>query len=121
MQRTGVDHAAWTKWLEFTPNGRVKKWTDENKDYVTKSKLTIAANTLRKYIDWSRVAAKQTNKQTNKQTQRYRNWKTFSQKNKKTYLQIDVQADFQKDTCTETGKQKIKNEALCSVAMKISK
>ena len=73
MQRTGVDHAAWTKWLEFTPNGRVKKWTerwwvmtDENKDYVTKSKLTIAANTLRKYIDWSRVAAKQTNKQTNR-------------------------------------------------------
>ena len=91
--------------------------TDENKDYVKKSKLTITANTLRKSIDWSRVA----DKQTNKQNQRYRNWKTFRQKNKKTYLQIDVQADLQKDTRTETGKQKMKNEALCSVAMKISK
>ena len=37
-----------------------------------------------KYNDRSRVAAKQTNKQ----TQRHRNWQTFRQKKEKTYFQI---------------------------------
>ena len=36
---------------------------DENEDYVTKSKLTITVKTLSKYNDRNRVAAKQTNKQ----------------------------------------------------------
>ena len=51
------------------------QWTDEkmkcvvidnNEDYVTKSKLTIAVKALAKYNDKSRVAVKQTNKQTNR-------------------------------------------------------
>ena len=41
---------------------------DDNKDYVTKSKLKTTVNTLSKYNDRSKVASKQTNKQTNKQT-----------------------------------------------------
>ena len=41
---------------------------DDNKDYVTKSKLKTTVNTLSKCNDRSKVASKQTNKQTNKQT-----------------------------------------------------
>ena len=51
----------------------------------------ITVKTFSKYNDRSRVAAKQTNKQ----TKRHRNWKTIRQENKKTYLQIDKQADLQ--------------------------
>ena len=39
---------------------------DESKGYVTKSKLTSTVKTLSKYIDRSRIAAKQTNKQINR-------------------------------------------------------
>ena len=38
---------------------------DENNGCITKSKLTIAVKTLSKYNDRSRVATRQTNKQTN--------------------------------------------------------
>ena len=38
---------------------------DGNNDYDTKSKLTITLKPISKYYDRSRVAAKQTNKQTN--------------------------------------------------------
>ena len=37
---------------------------DENNDCVTESKLTMTVEKLSKDNDWSRVAAKQTNKQT---------------------------------------------------------
>ena len=44
---------------------------DQNNDSVTKPKLTIIiVKALSKYNDWSRVAAKQTNKETNKQIDR---------------------------------------------------
>ena len=39
---------------------------DKNKDCVTKSKLTTTVKTFSKYNDRSRLAAKQTNKQTNR-------------------------------------------------------
>ena len=64
---------------------------DENEDYVAKSKLTITVKTFTKYNDKNRVAAKQTNKQ----IQRPRKQQNMMQKNKKTYLQIDTEADFQ--------------------------
>lgn len=35
---------------------------DENKNCVTRSKLAITLKTLSTYNDWSRVAAKQTNR-----------------------------------------------------------
>ena len=69
----------------------------ENEDYVTKSKLTITVS--------KHNISSQTNKQTNKQTQRHRNWQTLSQKNKKTYLQIDTQADLSGHTHTERETQ----------------
>ena len=56
---------------------------DENKYYVTKSKLAITIKTVNIYNDKSMVAAKETKKQ---MTQRRRNWQKFRQKNKKTYL-----------------------------------
>ena len=37
---------------------------DENEDYVTKSKLKIKVKAFSKHNDRNRVAAKQTNKQT---------------------------------------------------------
>ena len=43
---------------------------DKYKDCSTKSKLAIKVKTVSKYNDRSRVAAKQTNKQ----TQKNRNW-----------------------------------------------
>ena len=46
---------------------------DENNDCVVKSKLTMTIKTLSKYNDRSRVAAKQTNRQ----TQRHRNWQNI--------------------------------------------
>ena len=52
---------------------------DDNKDYVTKSKLKTTVNTLSKCNDRSKVASKQTNKQ----TQRQRNWQTLRQKTKR--------------------------------------
>ena len=52
---------------------------DENEDCVTESKLIVTVKTFSKYNDRSRLAAKQTNKQ----TQRHRNWQTFRQKAKK--------------------------------------
>ena len=51
--------------------------SDENKDCVTKSKLTKTVKTLRKCNDQSRIASKQTNKK----TQRHTNWEIFRQKN----------------------------------------
>ena len=50
-------------------NKKIYLKIDENEDYVTTSTLTIIVRTLSKYNDWSRVAAKQTNKH----TQRHRN------------------------------------------------
>ena len=77
----------------------------------------MTVKTLSKYNDRSRIAAKQTNKQ----TQRQRNWQTFRQRNKKLYLKIDAEADLQVNTRTKRGKQKIKNEASCSVVIEIKK
>ena len=75
MQRVGVHDTTQTQSLEFSPNGRIKKWNkkclvmiDKNNGCITKSKLTITVKTLSKYNDPSRVTARQTNKQTNKQT-----------------------------------------------------
>ena len=48
---------------------------DNNEDYVTKSKLTIAVKALAKYNDKSRAAVKQTNKQTDSETQKLANIK----------------------------------------------
>ena len=39
---------------------------DENKDYVTKSKLTVTVKTPTEYNEGSRVAAKQTDSETQK-------------------------------------------------------
>ena len=55
---------------------------DNNEDYVTKSKLTIAVKALAKYNGKSRVAVKQTNKQTDSETQKLANIKA----EKHTYL-----------------------------------
>ena len=44
---------------------------DENNGCVKKSKLTITAKTFSKYNDWSSVAAKQTDSQTQKLTNMY--------------------------------------------------
>ena len=41
---------------------------DKNNNFVIKSKLTITVKTLSEYNDRSRVAAKQTNKQTDSDT-----------------------------------------------------
>ena len=74
---------------------------DKYKDCTTKSKLAIKVKTVSKYNDRSRVAAKQTNKQ----TQKNRNRKTYL-KNKKTYSQIDAEADLlQAHTQTEVNKK----------------
>ena len=64
---------------------------DENGNYVTKLRLKITVNAFSKYNDRNRVAAKQTDKQ----TQRHRKQQTYRQKNKKTYLQIGIEADLQ--------------------------
>ena len=46
---------------------------DDNKDYVTKSKLKTTVNTLSKYNDRSKVASKQTNKQADSETKKLAN------------------------------------------------
>ena len=51
---------------------------DENKDYDTKSKLTITAKKLSKTNVRSKVAPKQENKQTH----RHRNWQNLGRKTK---------------------------------------
>ena len=61
---------------------------DDNKDYVTKSKLKTTVNTLSKYNDRSKVASKQTNKQTDSETKKLANTQT---KNKKTHEQTHKQ------------------------------
>ena len=45
-RQVGEDHATQTQCLEFSPNGKMKKWNkrwwvmiDENKDYVTNQNL----------------------------------------------------------------------------------
>ena len=58
-------------------------------NYVTKSNLTITVKTLTKYNDRSRVAAKQTNKQTDSETKKLTNIQAEKLK-KKTYLQLDL-------------------------------
>ena len=60
-----------------------------NDNYVTKSNLTITVKTLTKYNDRSRVAAKQTNKQTDSETKKLINIQAEKLK-KKTYLQLDL-------------------------------
>ena len=60
-----------------------------NDNYVTKSNLTITVKTLTKYNDRSRVAAKQTNKQTDSETKKLTNIQAEKLK-KKTYLQLDL-------------------------------
>ena len=64
---------------------------DNNEDCVTKSNLQKQETHLPNIMIG---AGQQSNKETIKQTQRHRNWRTFRQKSKKTYLQI-TQADLQ--------------------------
>ena len=59
----------------------------ENEDCVKKSNLQQQQDI--RYIDRSRVVAKQ--KKQMKQTQRYRNWQTFRKKK----LKIETQADLE--------------------------
>lgn len=71
---------------------------DAKKDCVTKSKLTMTVQTLRKYKDRIRVAAKQTsNKQANRlrdtESGKYLGRKTYLT-NKKTYLKIDAKVNI---------------------------
>ena len=95
--------------------------TDRNKDCFTKSKLIITLKTLWKCKDRCRVAAKETNKQ----TQRHRNWQTFRQKNifkeKEDILANRHTSRLTVDTCTKRRKQKMKNESLCSAVIEINK
>ena len=79
---------------------------NEINDRVAKSKLKITVKALSKTSDWSRVTAKQTNKQ----TQRHRNRQTFRQINI-LKEQKNTLTDNNTDTRTEKVKQKIKNEA----------
>ena len=69
---------------------------DDNKDYVTKSKLKTTVNTLSKCNDRSKVASKQTNKQTNKQKNRLRDKETGKHLDKKQKdTRIDAQTNLQ--------------------------
>ena len=54
---------------------------DGSKDYITKSKLIITVKTSCEYKDRTRVAAKQTNKQTQTDTEKYLGNNTKTQKN----------------------------------------
>ena len=58
---------------------------DENNVCVTKSKLTTTVKTLSKYNDWSRVAAKQTNRLRGKETDKYLGRKHTKGRNRYTY------------------------------------
>ena len=78
----------------------------KNKHCVTKSKLyNNCIKTLSKYEDSYRVAAKQTNKQ----TQRHSNWQTFRQNNilkeQKDKLTNRRTSRLIVDTRTEAGKK----------------
>ena len=94
---------------------------DNNEDYVTKSKLTIAVKALAKYNDKSRVAVKQTNKQ----TQRHRNWQTLRHRSilteQKDILTNRRTSRLIVDIRTQRGKQKMINEAFCSAVIEINK
>ena len=50
---------------------------DENKNCVTRSKLAITLKTLSTYNDWSRVAAKQTNRPKGTETGKRLGRKTY--------------------------------------------
>ena len=82
---------------------------DKNNDFVIKSKLTLTVKTLSKYNDRNRVAAKQTNKQTDSDTQKLTNIQEEKQKviltqtHKQTYKRRHAQRE----------KKQMKNEALC--------
>ena len=65
---------------------------DDNKDYVTKSKLKTTVNTLSKCNDRSKVASKQTNKQTNRLRDK-ETGKHLDKKQKDT--RIDAQTNLQ--------------------------
>ena len=73
---------------------------------VTKSKLTITVSTFSKYNDRSSVAVKQINKQ----TQRHRSILTNRHTSR---LALEIS--------TQSGKQKIDNDALCSAIVEINK
>ena len=92
---------------------------NENRDCATESKLTITLRTLSKY-DMSRLATRQTKKQ----TQRHRNWQIFRRKNmlkkQKGILTNRRTSRLTVDTLTQRGKQKMKNEK-CSVVIQINK
>ena len=88
----------------------------ENKD-VAKSKLTITVKTFSKYNDKSRVAAKETNKQ----TLRHGDLQTFRQKNKKNLLRNRHTSRLAMDKRIQRGKQKVKNKTLCSAVIEINK
>ena len=88
----------------------------ENKD-VAKSKLTIKVKTFSKYNDKSRVAAKETNKQ----TLRHGDLQTFRQKNKKNLLRNRHTSRLAMDKRIQRGKQKVKNKTLCSAVIEINK
>ena len=92
---------------------------NENRDCATESKLAITLRTLSKY-DMSRLATRQTKKQ----TQRHRNWQIFRRKNmlkkQKGILTNRRTSRLTVDTRTQRGKQKMKNEK-CSVVIQINK
>ena len=92
---------------------------NENRDCATESKLTITLRTLSKY-DMSRLATRQTKKQ----TQRHRNWQIFRRKNmlkkQKGILTNRHTSRLTVDTRTQRGKQKMKN-GKCSVVIQINK
>ena len=93
---------------------------DENGNYVTKSKLTITVKTFSKYNDKSRVAAKQANKQTQRHSHK-KKIHTFRQKSKKAILTNRLTSRLEVDKRTHRGKQKVKNESLCSDVIKMNK
>ena len=68
---------------------------DENNNCVTKPKLTITVSLFSKYNERSRLAAKQTNKQTYSETQKLVNIYAENILNvQNAYLEIDAQADL---------------------------
>ena len=86
-------------------------------NYVTKSNLTITVKTLTKYNDRSRVAAKQTNKQTNRLRDKETNKHLGRKIKKKDILSIrltvvTIRITLTVDTHTERGKQKMKMSRL---------
>ena len=90
---------------------------DKNNDFVIKSKLTLTVKTHSKYNDRNRVAAKQTNKQTDSDTQKLTNIQEEKQKviltqtHKQTYKRRHAQREI----------KQMKNETLYSIAIEIGK